>query len=462
LSATEGLSTLDQFGTRKRVIPAEVSGPLRVWRNRVYGVLLIIFLALPWIKINGLQALLLDIPGRRFEIFGVLFLSHDAPLLFFIMMLLVLALALVTAIWGRVWCGWACPQTVFIDGVYRRIEIWVEGNYLERRKLAAQPMDFTKARKLGLKWFLFFVFSSLFAHSLIAYFAGSTRLLAMMTGPPAENWGYFVLVSVVTAILLFNFGWFREQFCIIMCPYGRFQSVLMDQNTVTVMYDEKRGEPRKGILNTAELRGDCVSCNRCVQVCPTGIDIRNGIQMECIACTACIDACNVIMKKVNKPEGLIRHQRISGAEVSLARPRVLAYSFLAVLLIIGLSYTLAVRKPYSLAILRATDAPYQVLQDGKVMNHFKAHIMNQSTEDQEFEISLAPKEIQQGVQLTQAKALHPVGAGGSAQTHFFIIFPQSRLSPKGATDIQVLVRERKKTKDQIFEVKGIGPYSSGS
>lgn len=444
------------------MIPAEVTGPLRTWRMRVHLVLLLILITLPWIKINGLQAVLLDIPGRRFELFGVLFLSHDAPLLFFVFMLLVLALALVTALWGRVWCGWACPQTVFIDAVYRRIEIWVEGNYIERRKLQAQPMNFEKTRKIVLKWFLFFVVSSLVSHSVIAYFAGSSRLLAMIQGPPSDNWTYFLLVSTVTGLLLFNFGWFREQFCIIMCPYGRFQSVLMDQNSVAVMYDEKRGEPRKGSNRFSSKSGDCVSCNRCVQVCPTGIDIRNGIQLECISCTACIDACNAIMRKVSKPEGLIRHQRISAEPIRFFRLRIAAYSALAVILLSALSLSLASRQPFSMTVHRAKDIPYQVLQDGKVLNHFKAHFINQSLDGQEFQIALPLEEQELGVQLTQVQSSHSLSPGQSKEAHFFLVFPNSLFSENGEAKLKVLVRETKSSKDQVIDLTAVGPYSSGS
>lgn len=451
------MSTLDRFGARQRVIPAEVSGPLRTWRTRAHAILLLVFLLLPWLRINGLQAVWLDIPGRRFEIFGVLFLSHDAPLLFFIMILMVLALAFVTAVWGRVWCGWACPQTVFIDAVYRRIEIWVEGNYRERRKLHAQPLGPTKLLKVGLKWFLFFVVSSLIAHSFIAYFTGSVQLIEMLQGSPSENWGYFLTVTLVTTGLLFNFGWFREQFCIVVCPYGRFQSVLMDQNTVTVMYDEKRGEPRKGILNPANLRGDCVSCNRCVEVCPTGIDIRNGLQMECIGCTACIDACNVIMKKVNKPEGLIRHMPVSGQKAEKLRPRLVGYAVLGLLATLSLGYSLLSREAYSVTILRATDMPYQILNEEKIVNHFKVRFMNQSLQPQSFAVSLAKETINDGVQLTQGKALEEVKAGASAETHLFVIFPKNALNAAGKKKLHFEVREASTERRQVMQVTAVGP-----
>lgn len=465
MSATERLPMLDEFGSRARIIPAEVRGPLRTWRNRVHAFLLLLLVALPWLRINGMQAVWLDIPRRRFEIFGVLFLSHDAPLLFFIAMLLILALVIVTALFGRVWCGWACPQTVFIDAVYRRIEIWIEGDYIKRRKLAAQPMSFEKAAKLCAKWALYFAVSFMISHSVMAYFAGAKNLILMMQGAPAENWVYFLVSAFLTTLLMFNFGWFREQFCVIMCPYGRFQNVLMDENTVAVMYDEKRGEPRKGLaaaVASATRAGDCVSCNRCVQVCPTKIDIRDGLQMECISCTACVDACNEIMRKVNKPEGLIRHKRISEKAVRGIRPRVAAYSALGALFLAGLVYSLATRKDFSLTVLRATDIPYQLMQDGRVLNHFKNHYLNQSVEEQPVEFILPREEQERGIELTQAVPFHMVPPGGAVEPHLFISFPRGLLGHDGEVHFKILVRNKRTGAESAVEVKGIGPYSGGS
>lgn len=460
MSASERLPMLDEFGSRARIIPAEVRGRLRLWRNWVHGFLLIILLALPWIRINGMQAVWLDIPRRRFEIFGTLFLSHDAPLLFFLVMFLVLGLVIVTALFGRVWCGWACPQTVFIDAVYRRVEIWVEGDYIKRRKLAAQNMDFRKASLLVIKWALYFLISSVIAHSVMAYFAGAKPLLEMMQGSPRENWVYFLSATFFTALLMFNFGWFREQFCVIMCPYGRFQSVLMDRSSITVMYDEKRGEPRKGLSSSGQ--GDCVSCNRCVQVCPIKIDIRDGIQMECISCTACIDACNEIMRKVHKPEGLIRHKRISDQASVGFRPRIAAYTAASILLLFGLIFSVVTRKAFSMTILRATDAPYQVLANDRVLNHFKNHYLNQSTRTQTVEFVLSEEDLQRGVQLTQAVPTHTVAAGESVEPHLFVSFPRALLGSDGQIRFKILVRDRITGVESRVEVTGLGPYSTGS
>lgn len=449
---------MDEFGSRQTVIPAEVQGRFRTWRNRVYAVLILFFLGLPWVQVNGMQAVLLDIPGRRFIVFGKLFLAHDAPLLGLILGAAALALATVTAVWGRLWCGWACPQTVFIDGVYRRLEIWIEGDYIKRRKLRQSGLTFERLWKSGAKWLAFLAVSLLFAHSFTAYFTGAERIVAMTQGSPSENWTTFVIVMFITGLLLWDFGWFREQFCLIMCPYGRFQSVLMDKHSVTVLYDESRGEPRKAPgQDPAAKRGDCVACNRCVQVCPTGIDIRNGIQMECIACTACIDACDEIMRKVKKPEGLIRYQSLSGRGVLLKRTRVMAYAALIAVCLITLVYNWANQRPYSIAVLRAQDMPFQTLPEDKILNHFKVHLLNQSDRDEEFEIALSDEALKEGVQLTQAKQRMILKPGGAEETHFFLTLPKGAFNATGEKAMQVIVREHISGRQESVKVRAVGP-----
>ncbi len=461
MGANSRLSMLDEFGGRNQIIPAEVKGRFRTWRTIVHFVLLVIFLALPWFQINGTQALLFDIPGRRFEFFGLVFLSHDSPLLFFIFATLVLTIMLTTALWGRVWCGWACPQTVFIDAVFRRIEIIIEGNYRERRRLANSPITFEKALKASAKWLSFLIVSSVFSHSLIAYFTGSRRLIEMMNRTPQENWSYFLIVSGVTALLLFDFGWFREQFCIIVCPYGRFQSVLMDQHSLSVVYDQQRGEPRRRLeVASSAKHGDCVSCNRCVQVCPTGIDIRNGIQMECIGCTACIDACDEIMTKVNKPQGLISYNiATSGVRVKPVRARTLVYSVLLVLCFSGFAFSLVVRRPFSVAVLRGTDSPYQMSPEGLVINHFKINLHNQSHLSQFFKIELplvAAGAL--GLKLAQSSERYELASGESREIHLFLTFPAEILKA-GKVTLQLQVNESATGKNLLIDAVAVGPYS---
>lgn len=455
---TDRLNMIDEYGNRKMIIPAEVKGRYRRWRTKFHFVLLLIFLILPWIRIDGTQAVLLDIPNRHFELFGYVFLSHDSPLLFFLLIFFAMAIMLVTALWGRVWCGWACPQTVFIDSVYRKIEYWIEGSYIKRRRLHEGPLTTEKALKQTAKWVAFTAVSSLFAHSFAAYFVGSKDLLAMMGSAPQDNWTYFAMISILTALLVFNFGWFREQFCIIMCPYGRFQGVLMDNQTYNVTYDVERGEPRKGTAAAGIKTGDCVSCNRCVQVCPTGIDIRNGLQMECIGCTACIDACDEIMTKVKKPVGLISYgPAVTSTKVNLFRPRVAAYFVIMMLSLGGFAYGIKSHSTFSAIILKTADDPFQITPEGKVLNHLKVNLHNQAKNELKLKISVEDKE---NFTVTQASPVHTVAAGQTALVHLFVTFPKEKLNAQGTVKVNFLIEEVNTENIQKYETRLIGPFAT--
>ncbi|MBY0384776.1 cytochrome c oxidase accessory protein CcoG, partial [bacterium] len=434
----ERLQSLDEEGHRAEFFVAEVTGFWRRHRDWTQFFLIAFFLILPWTTLNGQQTLLLHLARREFVFFGMTFFSHDAPLIFFILATLTIGLAFVTSVWGRVWCGWACPQTVFIDTIYRRIEKWIEGNHLERRKLAKQDLSFKKLCKKFIKWFLFFVVSALIAHSFLAYFVGARDLLEMMGSSPFENWDYFLLVFAMTGLVLFDFGWFREQFCIIMCPYGRFQSVLLDETSMTVYYDDKRGEPRKGTPDTNQKQGDCVSCNRCVQVCPTRIDIRNGLQMECIACTACIDACDEIMRKVNKPEGLIRYAAQDGSRPRFWKPRTLVYLSLITILIGALIWNIVERKNIDVTLLRANESPYTFTKDQQgrdvVLNHFRLHLKNQNAKTMNYKVSLQSADW---IQMTLAKNLIILLPHDSQEIHVFLQFPKEKSAIVSAQSVQL-------------------------
>lgn len=420
------LTSLNEYGERNFIIPAEVKGSFKFKKNIVHFILLFIFLILPWININGAPAVLFDIPNRKFAFFGITFWAHDGPIIFFILAILTFGLAFVTSIWGRVWCGWACPQTVFIEAVFRRIEILVEGNYIQRRKLNSEEISLTKIFKRSIKWFLFILASTIIAHSFIAYFVGKDALSVMATHPPTENLGIFIFMLTMTLTIAFDFGWFREQFCIIMCPYGRFQSVLMSKNSLAVLYDSIRGEPRKGLKVQDPLQekkqGDCVSCNRCIQVCPTGIDIRNGLQMECITCTACIDACNEIMEKVGKPKDLIKYSNLAGKPLRYISPRNIVYLFFIITSFFGLFYFVANKKDFYFEVLRAKDSPYQLIQTelgDYVINHYKIHMRNLSSEEITYTISQDKR-----FEIISAQTSFTVLAMKDREFHFFIKAPR--------------------------------------
>lgn len=456
------LSTTDEKGRRVWLYPADVRGRFRDLRVKVRAVLIVLLLALPWIEIGGHQAILIDVHRRRFSLFGLTFWAHDAPMLFFVFGGTVLALCFVTAVWGRAWCGWACPQTVFIDGVYRRIERWIEGDSVQRKRLNEAPWDAVKVLRKSVKWALFSGVSILVAHTFLAYFVGTERLLEMIRSKPDENPASFAIMAGATLVTLFDFGWFREQFCTVVCPYGRFQSVLMDDFSKVIAYQGARGEPRRGIAAVgAQKQGDCVDCFRCVQVCPTGIDIRRGVQLECIACTACIDACDDVMTRLKKPKGLIRYDSASAANGSAwSRPRLWIYLALLAALMAGLAANLVDRAPLTATIFRAAEAPYQLGASDEVINHFKLDLGNQSFEAIDARIGLAPEAESRGLKLVAPLAIVPVEPGKSRRADFFVKAPRSYFSNgRGAAAIRVAYRAANPGKDHVIEeeLKLVGP-----
>ena len=468
------LSTTDASGKRIFLYPADVKGFFRKQRSRVQVVLIIFFLVLPWIKIQGRQALLFDIAQRKFEIFGLSLRAHNAPLLLFVFGTAAFGLFFATAIFGRIWCGWACPQTVFIDGVFRRIERWIEGPALERRKLDKAPLTVLKAAKKTLKWILYVAATLVLTHSFLAYFVGTDQLAEMIRKPPSENWASFLFMFVSSGVILFDFAWFREQFCTIVCPYGRFQSVLMGKGSMIVAYDTTRGEPRatpqaKALSKAHNSKlGDCVNCYRCVQVCPTGIDIRRGLQMECIACTSCMDACDDIMTKLKKPTGLIRYDSLlpKDKKKRLMNTRGAIYLALCLSSLTALVVSLALIKPVDVEILRAKDAPYttQILEDGNVVitNHLKLELSNQSGSTHNLIFSAGDDWENHSIQLITAIHPLPLEDGKVTQVDVFVRFPKNLLQ-NGQKKIKIVVKDKNEKTDHVVEVEKevtlVGPFS---
>lgn len=486
-------ASFDEKGWRVKIHPADVRGLWRKRRQIVQSFLLVLFLVLPWIQIGGRQALFLDVGNRQFEIFGLSLRAHNAPLLVFILAMAGFGLFLVTAIWGRVWCGWACPQTVFIEMVYRRIETWIEGNAGERRALGKQPWSAQKVFKKSLKWTLFIAISLVLTHSFLAYFVGTDRLAQMIQHPPSENWTSFLFIAFSTAIILFDFGWFREQFCMIACPYGRFQSVLMDSRSMIVGYDYKRGEPRRGssanqvanqaanlVTNSASLtssaanksQGDCVNCYRCVQVCPTGIDIRRGVQLECIACTACVDACDEIMTKTGKPKGLIRYTTLRelGADLSeriglgpkfRLTPRTGIYSLVIIGAAIGLVIGLSSFRAVDVLIFRGKGLPYQVTQhngEDYVLNQFYAEATN--TTEQDLQLLIKNVDDNSPVEIINTQGGLFVRAGKIERLGFFVRFPRARAKEIAASPLHLEFKTENSDRFQFQkEVRLVAPLT---
>ncbi len=396
----ERLYTISKEGERNWVYPTSIRGFFTTYRTVVVLALMAIYVSLPWIEIAGKQAVLLDIPNRKFVFFGMTLWATDTQFLFLALGALAASLFFFTALVGRVWCGWACPETVFLEFLFRPIERWIEGDAAQRIRLDRQPWSIEKLWKKSLKFFLFSVLAWFLASTALAYFVGREELLSMIIQPPSANLSTFLLTLALMAVLLFQFGWFREQFCTVLCPYARFQSVLMDKHSLQVGYDPLRGEPRgkrRKNVDQSEL-GDCIDCGLCVRVCPTGIDIRNGLQLECIQCANCIDACDSIMAKIDRPPGLIRYDSearlLSRESTRWLRPRVILYSaFLAVFLGL-LAYRVATRVETDVQLVRPyAEAGFRELRAGTIANRFDLSLTNKSDKANSYTVTLSsPKQ----------------------------------------------------------------------
>ncbi len=389
-SPEDVLTTLGADGKRKWIYPTPSRGNYEKRRRILGWALIALFVALPIVHINGRPAVLLDVASREFTFFGFTFFPTDTFLLMIFGIALLTGIVLLTALWGRVWCGWACPQTVYLEFVYRPIERVIEGKEHVRKRRDAGPWNLDKIWRKALKMSIYVVISVALAHVFVSYFTSWGRLIHWMTGPPTEHWGVFVLMAGTAGLVLFNFAFFREQMCTITCPYARMQSVLMDEDSTIVSYDFNRGEPRGRGKERGEL-GDCVDCFACVRTCPTGIDIRDGLQMECVACTQCIDACDDIMDKVGKPRGLIRYtseNELEGIPSRKARPRTIVY--VGLLLALSTIFTIAIagRQAYDVNVGRATGAPFTELPDGTIANRLRFRVRNQTPEATSFSISV--------------------------------------------------------------------------
>lgn len=405
-SPEEVLSTLHKDGRRRWIYPKLSTGALFHKRRIVAWALIVLFFALPLIQVGGKPAVFLDIIHRQFTLLGMTFYATDTLLLMLFGLGLMVVIALVTALLGRAWCGWACPQTVYLEFIFRPIERLIEGPENKRRKNDEGPMSPQLAMRKGLKYAIYTLISLAMSHTFVAYFVSWSQLTEWMTSPPTSHWPFFVMMALVTGLILFDFGIFREQMCLIACPYSRFQSVLMDRDSLIVSYDAGRGESR-GKRNRAQREreaagediglGDCIDCGACVRTCPTGIDIRNGLQMECVSCTQCIDACDGIMESLGKPGGLVRYVSERSLEdnekTKVLRPRVLLYAGLLTLLGGLFAVNVARTGGVEVEITRAFGAPFTRLPNGDVTNRVQLRLRNRTGADADFEIRiLEPKE----------------------------------------------------------------------
>ncbi len=380
------LSTLNADGSRRWLKPKPSPGRFLNARRVVGYALIAVFVAMPHLRIAGKPPLLFDLPSREFTFFGTTLYPTDTLLLALLMLSVFLSIFFLTALFGRVWCGWACPQTVYLELVYRPIERLLEGMPGRKAKQGAW--------RKPLRFLIYLAISFGLANTFLAYFVGTDRLAQWVLHAPTEHWGPFLLVVAVTGLMMFDFGFFREQLCIVACPYGRFQSVMLDRNSLIISYDPNRGEPRgrkkrgrKGSgdvslpVVAAEPEGDCIDCHMCVTTCPTGIDIREGLQLECINCAQCIDACDAVMDKIGKPRGLIRYGSqasvLDKAKQRFLRPRTLIYPTLILGLVTAFITLLVTRQPAFISVMRGPGAPYTIVE-GNVVNPAIIKVQNRS------------------------------------------------------------------------------------
>ena len=366
------LSTLNADGTRRWLRPKAAMGAW--WRRRrvVAWILMVLFTAIPWIELPSGPLMRFDLVNRDFWFVGVSFRPTDSLLLMLLMLAIFLSIFLITALTGRGWCGWACPQTVYLEFLFRPIERAVKHKVL--------------------RWTIFAILALHLSNTFLSYFAGPRTVLEWSFGSPAQHPAAFAVVMVVAALILIDFGWFREQMCTLVCPYARLQSVLLDRDSLIIGYDVKRGEPR-GKLKTGSEKGagDCIDCKLCVAACPTGIDIRDGLQLECVACVQCVDACDAVMDKIGRPRGLIRfasQNSLEGKPRRFLRPRVLIYPALLTVAVAGLSFGLAGRESALVRVLRIQNVPYTLQSDGTVLNPVRVYLENRTDEIRSYTLEL--------------------------------------------------------------------------
>jgi cytochrome c oxidase accessory protein FixG len=381
----DSIATINKEGKRNWIFAQQPKGKLYTARTIVSLFYLTLFFTLPFIRLNDAPVFLFNILERRFILFGITFWPQDFFIFGIGMLAFILFIVLFTVVFGRVFCGWACPQTIFMEMVFRKIEYWIEGDAAHQRMLDKMPFNQQKILKRGSKHLVFFLVAFTIANTFLAYIIGTDELFKIIKEPLSQHIGSFISLLLFTGIFYAVYAWFREQVCLIVCPYGRLQGVMTDKNSILVMYDYIRGEPRGKYKKGNNMdKGDCIDCNQCVKVCPTGIDIRNGTQLECTNCTACIDACDFMMDKVGSPTGLIRYASEDGIaknEKLRITPRIIAYSCVLMGLIGFLTVLLATRKDIDTTILRTPGMLFQKQENNMISNLYNVRLINKTRND---------------------------------------------------------------------------------
>jgi len=420
------LSTMNEDGSRRWIRPKLATGAFFRKRRVVAYLLMVVFFIIPHLRMNGRPLVLLDVPHRQFTMLGYTFLPTDTLLFMLLLISIAIAIFLLTALFGRVWCGWACPQTVYMEFLFRPIERLFEGGRSGSMALDKAPgLHWRRVAKNGV----YLLLSLFLAHTFLAYFVGIDQLVQWVRQSPFEHPTSFLIMAGTTALIFFDFGWFREQTCIVACPYGRLQSVLLDRQSVIVGYDVLRGEPRtQKVKNQPAGSGDCIDCGACVLTCPTGIDIRDGLQMECIHCTQCADACDAIMTKIHRPVGLIRYtsrDEVEGKRTGVLRPRVVLYPLALALSVGVLAFSLGTKADTDVTLLRGAGAPFTRQPDGNIVNQIRVKITNRTSHPRRYRLELAG--VAGGSLVAPQNPLEVPGSA-TAETSIFVVVPESRFS----------------------------------
>ncbi len=424
-SFRDHISTVNEKGKRVWVYPKKQKGKYYTARTLLSIFLLAFLFGAPFVKVNGQPLILLNVLDRKFILFGFAFGPQDFYLLVIATISLLVFIVLFTAVYGRLFCGWVCPQTVFMEMVFRKIEYWLEGDAARQKALDNEPWNINKIFRKTAKHLIFFAVSFLIGNTIVAYIVGIDKLYEIVSKSPSEHLSAFIAVMTFSCFFYFVFAKFREQACIIVCPYGRLQGVLLDPNSVVVAYDYVRGEPR-GKLQNPKTTGDCINCNLCVAVCPTGIDIRNGTQLECVNCTSCIDACDSIMDKVKLPKGLIRYASLNNIKDKSKfklTPRIIGYSVVLVFLLAILITLVSVRSEIDANILRAPGKVYQEQAENKISNLYTLKLVNNTYKDVMIRLNVNNNDAE--LKLVGKDVVIP--ALGVSETEFLILFPKEKI-----------------------------------
>lgn len=453
-SFRDHIATIDEEGHRKYIHPKKPEG--RYYNLRTYTslVFLVVFFAIPFIRVEDEPLLMFNVLDRKFIIFGKIFWPQDFFIFAIGLLTFFVFIILFTVVFGRLFCGWVCPQTNFMEMVFRKVEYWIDGDAHQQKQLRAMPLNGVKLRKRILKIAVFYLIAFVIANFFLAYIIGMDEVLKMVHEGVAKNLGTFVSLLGFSTVFFFVYYWFREQACIVVCPYGRLQGVLLDRNSIVVAYDYLRGEPRSKLRKTdSTAHGDCIDCFACVRVCPTGIDIRNGTQLECVNCTACIDACDAIMDGIHKPKGLIRYaseNNIANNEPTRFTGRMALYS-VVLLLLVGLLVTLLVtRDDVDSRILRSQGQTFQSLPDGRLSNLYNIKLTNKTRKEVPLELKL--ENVRGEIQLIQNVV---VPRESYFQTSFFVKLDRSEIHRR-KTPLQIGIYQKGK-RISICKTTFLGP-----